>query len=73
MMSPGQNGMRVGWYHWVPAGFARGFRHRWWLFEIYLPLYLADRNYWHTNADAYTGKYPTTEPMTRADAADWQR
>src|SRR2546423_1880212 len=51
-------------YRWAPAGIVTGFRCRWGLFYFYAPLYLADRNCWHRDRDAYTGKYPTTSPTS---------
>jgi hypothetical protein len=49
-------------YAWSPAGFVKDWKHRWWLYEFYLPLYVADRQHWHRDQDCYSGKYPVHEP-----------
>jgi hypothetical protein len=71
VIGAGQNGNSVKWYRWSPAGFHRGFHQRWALYYIYLPLYLADRAYWHRDDDALIKKYPTTTPSTRAEWTEW--
>src|SRR3954470_3674873 len=43
----GANGIRVRSYIWSRAGFHKGYRQRWALYYIYLPLHIADRFYWH--------------------------
>src|SRR5947209_3461995 len=48
----GANGVK--WYTWCPAGLHSGYRQRWPLYYFYLPLYFADRNYWHRDGEAYS-------------------
>lgn len=69
----GANGIRVKWYRWSPAGFHSGFRQRWILYDIYLPLYIVDHFYWHRPDAAYDGKYPASRPSTPAEWAEWKR
>jgi hypothetical protein len=73
MIGAGPNGNLVKWYSWAPAGLVSGYRHRWGMIYFYLPLYAADLNFWHRNADAYSGKYPTSMPATPAEWAEWRR
>ncbi len=60
------------WYAWCPAGLHSGFRQRWTLYYFYLPLYMTDRNYWHRDGDAWTGKYRTRTPSTSAEYKEWR-
>jgi hypothetical protein len=73
VIGAGANGTSVKWYRWAPAGFVSGYHHHWGLFYFYLPLYLVDCNYWHRDAEAYSGKYPTSRPATAAEWAEWKR
>jgi hypothetical protein len=63
----------VKWYMWSPAGFHSGYRQRWALYYIYLPLYATDRSYWHRDDDAYRSKYPRATPSTPVEWAEWTR
>jgi hypothetical protein len=73
VIGAGANGNSVKWYMWSPAGFHSGYRQRWALYYVYLPLYTADRFYWHRDGEAYSGKYPTSTPSTAAEWAEWKR
>ena len=72
VIGAGANGNSFKWYMWSPAGFHSGYRQRWILYEIFLPLYLVDRSYWHREYDAYYGKYPVSRPSTPAEWAEWK-
>jgi len=52
----------VDWYQWAPAGFVHNYRRRDGLFYVFLPLYLADRAFWHTDDDAWRGRYARHDP-----------
>jgi hypothetical protein len=67
----GGNGVKE--YMWSPEGFHAGFRQRWILYYLYLPLYRADMQYWHRYEDVCIGRYPARVPSTRAEWVDWKR
>lgn len=66
---PSEFGLRQGpggtticapkWYAWQPAGFARA-DGSWGRIvpTVYLPLYLIDRKWWHTDDERFSRKYP---------------
>jgi hypothetical protein len=74
IIGAGANGNSVKWYMWSPAGFHSGYRQRWTLYNIYLPLCQIDRLYWHRESEAsgWGGKYPTSTPATAAEWKEWQ-
>jgi hypothetical protein len=72
VIGAGATGTSVKWYRWSPAGFHSGYRQRWILYDIYLPLYFVDHWYWHRPDDAYNGKYPASRPTTPAEWAEWR-
>ena len=72
VIGAGVNGNSVKWYMWSPAGFHSGYRQRWVLYYIYLPLWTVDRFYWHCEGRFPRGKYPTNTPSTAAEWAEWR-
>lgn len=60
----GLNGVKS--YSWAPRGFVTDYKlhNRLWFF--YCPLYGLDKHFWHTDQDAFSGKYP----INRVDQKD---
>jgi hypothetical protein len=68
----GANGVKA--YTWAPSGFVKDYRRRWALFKFYLPLYFADRAFWHRDGEAYSGQYPVHTPKSVNEVyAAWKR
>lgn len=65
---------QVDWYQWAPAGFVQDYRRRDVLFDVFLPLYLVDRCFWHTDNDAWLSRYPRHVPENLGDLERaWKR
>ena len=64
----------VDWYQWAPAGFVHNYQRRDSLCYMFLPLYLADRSFWHTDDAAWGGQYPRHVPENVVDVERaWKR
>jgi hypothetical protein len=48
-------------YSWAPQGSFSQYKWRMRLLQFYLPLYYLDRNFWHTDDKAYSGRFPIHE------------
>lgn len=58
----GGSDVKIGW---APKFFANGYNWNYFLLTAYLPLYLLDEAFWHTNDDPFNGKYPVDEELER--------
>lgn len=56
----GLNGVKA--YDWAPAGVVKHYRWRWGIIKFYLPLWYADRMFWHREEAVWRGGYPIHEP-----------